>query len=58
MTLKNWHAKRAGGRITIYGTDIDNGDAARITRVDKIEPTDNHCVATVDGGTTHKLLLG
>lgn len=35
-TLTNWKAKRAGGRITIYGTEAD-GSAGKIVGVDVID---------------------
>lgn len=38
-TLKNWRAKRAGGRITVYGTNTQTGAAEKIVGVDVIEPT-------------------
>jgi hypothetical protein len=38
MHLTNWKARRAGGRITINGTD-ELGRAAKIVGVDVIEPT-------------------
>jgi hypothetical protein len=35
-TLKNWKAKRAGGRITIYGQN-ESGQPARVVGVDVID---------------------
>jgi hypothetical protein len=57
-TLKNWRAKRAGSRITVYGEDVATRKETKITRVDKIEPGWNHCVATRYDGSTHNLLVG
>lgn len=57
-TLKNWRAKRAGAYITVYGEDVATRKATKITRVDKIEPGPNYCVATRDDGATHNLLVG
>jgi hypothetical protein len=37
-TLKNWRAKRAGGRITVYGTNAETGQADKVVGVDVIEP--------------------
>lgn len=39
--LSNWKAKRAGGRITVYGTD-ESGNATKLVGIDeiKIEPND------------------
>lgn len=58
-TLRNWNAKRAGGRITAYGTDIDTNERAKITNIDSIEPplaASEHCVIATDkDGVKHKL---
>lgn len=35
--IKEWTAKRAGGRITIDGVDADNGGVVKITGVDRID---------------------
>lgn len=43
-TLKDWKAKRAGGRITVYGTD-DLGNANKLVGVDEIS------LIPGDGGT-------
>jgi hypothetical protein len=37
-TLKDWRAKRAGGRITVYGTDVATGQETKIPGVDSIIP--------------------
>lgn len=37
-TLRDWTARRAGGRITVTGTNIETGEADKITNVDTIEP--------------------
>ena len=59
MHLVNWKARRAGGRITIYGTDIDTGDKnAKIVGVDVIEPSyqeDGNCHAVDKYGFVHIL---
>ena len=61
-TLRNWRAKRAGGRITIYG-DEGTGAASRNTKivgVDTITPGAVHegvCYALDKDGVTHTLLL-
>lgn len=34
--LKNWTAKRAGGRITIVGSDVETGTSVKIVGVDQI----------------------
>ncbi len=36
-TLINWRAKRAGGRITIYGTDRDTNTPMKAVGIDTIE---------------------
>lgn len=40
-----WRAKRAGGRITIYGEN-ERGEPVRIAGVDIIQATDNGTTAT------------
>ena len=40
MNLKNWSAKRAGGRITIVGVEIETGDPKKIVGVDCITPVE------------------
>lgn len=37
QVIKRWTAKRAGGRITIYGTG-ENGAPLRVVGVDYIKP--------------------
>lgn len=54
MTLTNWKARRAGGRITVTGTD-ENGKAAKIVGVDVIEPAVGFALATDKHGATHRL---
>lgn len=62
MHLTNWKARRAGGRITINGTD-ENGNAAKIVGVDVIEPgavmhgTSAYVIATDKNGETHRLAI-
>lgn len=57
-TLINWRAKRAGGRITVYGEDQDNNrKEVKVTNVDSIVPGVGCCVATDKAGTTHHLML-
>lgn len=55
VTLSNWKAKRAGGRITVYGVD-ENGRSTKIPNVDVIEPACGHAVATDKNGETHRLV--
>jgi hypothetical protein len=60
-TLTNWTAKRAGGRITIYGTN-EAGNPDRIVGVDKIAPDPaGECMtavlATDKDGEVHILKL-
>lgn len=44
MKLKNWKARRAGGRITITGFD-EAGNPAKVVGVDVIEPRGRLIVA-------------
>lgn len=37
-TLKDWQAKRAGGRITVTGTDVETGETTKLVGVDAITP--------------------
>lgn len=50
-----WRARRAGGRITIYGKAADGADR-RISNVDQIEATDNGTTATDKDGATYALM--
>lgn len=54
MHLFDWKAKRAGGRITIYGKDKDR-QPAKIVGVDKIEPLGSRIIATDKHGDEHDL---
>lgn len=56
MHLNNWKARRAGGRITVYGKDADGNDA-KIVGVDKIEPVKGTIIATDKNGTEHMLAV-
>lgn len=57
--LRKWHAKRAGGRITAYGENIDTGKSDKITNIDRIDPpafaSDHHVLATDKDGRVHTL---
>lgn len=62
-TLKNWRARRAGGRITVYGEDHQTGQQVKITNVDDIKPGGPHrdgpggyCVAVDKDSVSHRLL--
>lgn len=55
-TLKNWKAKRAGGRITIYGTNASTGFKTKIVGVDAIEPINGKILATDKHGEQFELL--
>lgn len=55
-TLKNWRARRAGGRITVYGEHHETGQLEKITNVDTIEPWFGACRATDKAGVEHRLL--
>lgn len=58
-TLRGWHAKRAGGRITAYGENIATGQQDRITNIDRIDPpasaAEHHVLATDKDKVVHKL---
>lgn len=60
-TLRNWEARRAGGRITVYGQNLYTGVDDKITNVDKITPpssaADHHAVAVDKHGVEHKLVF-
>lgn len=53
--ITKWRAKRAGGRITIYGK-TEGGDDRRIPHVDVIEAVDNGVKATDKDGNVYHLL--
>lgn len=50
-----WKARRAGGRITIYGKTADGRDL-RVPNVDVIEATDNGVTATDKNDTKYALM--
>ncbi len=60
-TLHTWHAKRAGGRITVYGTDVATGKETKITNVERIDPPTNHALHEVTAldknNVTHRLVF-
>lgn len=60
-TLRNWYAQRAGGRITVYGDDIQTRLSTKITNVDTIKPpvsaAEHFVLATDKHGTVHKLVF-
>lgn len=56
-TLKDWKARRAGGRITVNGKNADNGLAQKIVGVDVIEPRDGKIIATDKDGQEHELAI-
>lgn len=53
-TLTDWTAKRAGGRITVYGKD-DNGQDAKVVGVDRIEGSKPYPVAVDKNGVRYAL---
>lgn len=55
-TLKNWTAKRAGGRITVYGFD-ESGKGVKVVGVDCIVGNSGHCIATDKTGENVKLII-
>lgn len=58
MRLKNWTAKRAGGRITVYGVDPATNKDVKIVGVDMIEAAAvlPFVIATDKDGTRHELI--
>ena len=60
-TLYNWTAKRAGGRITVYGLESAKHrepENVKIVGVDKIVPAgDGSCCAHVKDGQLIKLAI-
>ncbi len=59
-TLIKWRAKRAGGRITVYGEDAETRDNTKIVGIDVITPgtiNEGVCYALDRHGVTHTLLL-
>jgi len=44
QVITNWKAKRAGGRITVYGTDRATGEPTKLVGVDEVrfEANDGH----------------
>jgi hypothetical protein len=55
-TLTQWKARRAGGRITINGRELD-GDPGKIVGVDVIEPRGGLIIATDKNGVDHRLIV-
>lgn len=57
QTIKNWQARRAGGRITIYGKNEQGGEM-KIVGVDQIKgpgPAGGLPIATDKNGTDYAL---
>lgn len=58
LTLRSWRARRAGGRITVYGECQETRTPTKITNVDVIEPgLGGKCIATDKNKVAHTLLL-
>jgi hypothetical protein len=56
MTLSNWKARRAGGRITVVGKN-EQGEDAKIVGVDYVEPAaGGGCKAVDKDNRVHTLL--
>ncbi len=53
--VTGWRAKRAGGRITVYGR-IDGKDT-RVSNVDEIKPEGGRVVATDKNGDRFELAI-
>jgi hypothetical protein len=54
--LKNWTAKRAGGRITIDGVDAETGKPVKVAGVDTIDPSSTNPIAAHKDGEHFELL--
>jgi hypothetical protein len=55
--VTNWNARRAGGRITITGKDV-NGEEIKVVGVDVIKPEGDKIVATARDGRKWELIAG
>jgi hypothetical protein len=56
--IKNWEAKRAGGRITINGVDAETDKPIKVVGVDVIEAREGRIVATRhEQGDENELIL-
>jgi hypothetical protein len=53
QTLINWTAKRAGGRITVYGVDQETGQPVRVVGVDTISPQEVWPKPSLPHAVTH-----
>jgi hypothetical protein len=62
-TLYNWTAKRAGARITVYGTETYEANGAavdrkvRLTGCTDVHVTDGHVFALTGDGASVRLAL-
>lgn len=60
LVLRNWSAKRAGSHITVHGTDVATGLAAKVTNVTEITPPRSNAAHEVIGvdqhGTEHRFI--
>lgn len=57
MRLTNWTARRAGGRITIYGHSAADGNPAKIVGVDTITSRAGRVFAKDKEAEEHELVL-
>ena len=59
ITLRAWKAARAGGSMTVHGTDIATGAVTKITNIESIQPPLNaaahHVRAIAANGIEHVL---
>lgn len=55
-TLRNWRAKRAGGRITVYGLN-DRDEPQKVVGVDVIEAVGDKVMAKDKNGNSYRLAL-
>jgi hypothetical protein len=55
--IKNWEAKRAGGRITVNGVDAETNKPLKVAGIDVIEPIAGKAIATHKGGDKYELII-
>lgn len=61
VTLRKFYVKRAGGRMTAYGVNIDTGLDDKVTNIDRIDPppspASHEVHATDKNGIVHRLVF-
>lgn len=54
--IKDWEARRSGGRITVKGYDAGSGEPLTVGSIDAIQPLDGKLIATHKSGEEFRLL--